>query len=204
MKILSSLQELWEYFQYCPICNEHCRKVTVSVGPDRAFELLDFFKKNNDLTIKCEFRNRISISEIYYNVDCQTGEFQVHIGEPRPLAFKESVQRATKAYFYFYLNADCEKCSRSYASSSDIELDLTMKMLHPIGVEREGVYLWHEGNGYHITCQYDLKEIKISKLELKNGSILDDGRIFECPLVNLDFTDPGKTINKIKTLILFS
>jgi hypothetical protein len=36
------------------------------------------------------------------------------------------------------------------------------------------------------------------------GQIVDDNKVIECPLVNLDFSDYDKVINRIKTLILFS
>lgn len=195
MKILNTIQELWDYCEFCPICQKSSRMVFVSVGPDSSFELVSIEKSVGFLTINCKYRFRRNIYYVSYIIDLYQNIFNINSGHSlisdQTTVDNDKVKRAN---FYFYINSDCSNCSS--ASSLDLEFDLKNKTISNIAVEREYVYLEHDSGHFNITTFYDQDYILISQ---------DDGsKGIKIPFLNLDFTNKAKVINRIKTLILFS
>ena len=114
--------------------------------------------------------------------------------------------KVSKTFFYFYINADCKVCNSASANSTDIELSHNNNLVTNLGIEREGIFIVLSKNNYHLTILHDSNKTLINKCIIDKVSydIIDDGKVFECPIVNFDFSNLQKVVNKIKTLITFS
>jgi hypothetical protein len=211
MKILNTLHDLWRHSLFCPICQDYCRDVSITVGPDFVFELVSFEKVNDILYLNCTFKRKREIKyKINYTIQTLTNKFDVNVIEVEPTneayaSEPDEITKASKAYFFFYLHGDCRQCDSAHSNSSDIELNMTQKVCSNIGIERDGIYLLKHKDKYHITIAYDSDNMLISKcFEDEEHGIVDDNKIFECPIANFDFSNPERVINKIKTLMIFS
>lgn len=209
MKTLNTLQELWEYCQYCPICKAPSREITISAGPDNHFKAHDYKKIDHQLLLDCTYkvfndRYRVECYRVEYSIDCLTGTATLDVSDTQ-LQIAGFGNKATKSYFYFYLHGDCKNCEGSYINSSDIEFDPITKTFSGFTVERESFFLTRTKDMFHVSLLHDQKIMEISRCSMDEyGFILDNDRIFESPLISLDFSDYDKIINKIRTLILFS
>ena len=221
MKQFNTVQELWSYCLYCPICKDTCREIDISVSPDRYFKLISFKKQDNFLHIFCTSRQKKrDVYKINYHINCQNNKFAVDVFEiietdPQEMNADTSLdeeekfrlrERASRAYFYFYINSSCRKCGYTYTNSVDLETNAAEKTVFNIGVEREGIFVLLPNDKYHLTMSYDNGTTLINKCELDpyNNELRDVGKTFECPVINFDFSNLEKVVNKIKTIITFS
>lgn len=223
MKVFDTLDALWQYALYCPICKDNCRTIDISIGPDNIFRLLSFEKEGNVLTLNCTYRQRKQDKfRADYTIDTITGKFSVQVSDLKDEVISEMNadtnldelekdrlrHKVGKSYFYFYVNADCQECKVCYASGSDIQLSHSNNnnIVYNIGIEREGMYILSTKDKYHISVLYDSNKSLINKVSIdkKTFELIDAEKTFECPVVNFDFSDFKKVINRIKTLIIFS
>lgn len=193
-KTFKTLQELWSYCLWCPVCLDICREVDVSVGPDD-FEVVSFEKENEFLTIRAKYKKDKKSIPITHIINCVSNVFSIDCASPELRNF----------YWYFYVQSDCRKCNNTYTNSTDLELDTKNKKICDIGVEREGIYLLSTKDKYHVTMSHDTNRMLVSKCsEDKDGMIVDNIKVCTLPIVDIDFSKPRKAANKIKTLIVFS
>jgi hypothetical protein len=204
MKILNTLQELWSHCLFCPICRDVIREVSVSVGPDDAFTIKKWEKENHILHLHCTFKAKKQKYKTVYHINCLDNSFTVDISEP--VRTTERADGASAPYFFFYIFSDCKKCNNTHTNSSDLELDLLNKKVTNIGLEREGIYLLSEKDKYHLTICHDSNEIELSKMFHDDalGTLVDDNNVISLPLIEFDYSNVKKVINKIKTLLVFS
>jgi|SRR5579885_3112265 len=202
MKKFDTLQQLWDYCRFCPLCQLPCRSVSVGMDDD-AYGLLSHNKEENQLVIEAEFSYKRHGRKVIFTIDCTTNQLKTNVLDPQPSL--HTTNKARKAYVGFVVYGDCPQCERSSATSSEIELDITGETLGPIKMDREGIYLTEFEDKFHVSLFYDSETIKVSKCYLDDDNIVvDDNKILELPLVNLDFANKEKIVGKIKTLILFS
>jgi hypothetical protein len=209
MKTFNTVQELWNYCSFCPICQEDCRDVLISVGPDAVFELLSSEKEDGFLNMGCTFRNKKNIYSVQYKINCQDNSFTVEVTDVQLLSSAAQIptKKVEEAYFYFYLQSSCPKCQSAFTYGTDLELDILDRKITNIEVEREGFYLLKEIDKYHLTAIYDRNIIIVSRCYASADNELEfeeDDKKIELPMVKLDFSNQTKLVNKIKTLILFS
>lgn len=210
MKALNTLQELWSHCLFCPICRDVVRDVEVSVGPDEAFSITKWEKDNHILKLDCIFKAKKQKYRTVYSINCLDNSFVVDISEPtHTSASSDTYKRVDKAsapYFFFYIYSDCRKCDNTHTNSSDLELDLLNRKVTNIGLEREGIYLLTEKDKYHLTLCHDSNEIELSKMFYDEGmdTLVDDNKTINLPLIDFDFSNIKKVVNKIKTLLVFS
>lgn len=202
MKILNTIQELWEHCLYCPICKESCREMSVSVGPNETFKIISFKKKNELLHLTCKLFCQKLKYIVHYTVNCNDNSFDVKFS-----ALEDSLSDANNilsSYFYFYVQGSCKKCNCSSAHSSDLKLDMENKKIVTIGLDREGVYLLDRDDSFHVDLQYDVNKTFISKcIKERNGEIVDyPGHMYD--LIKVNFMEPDRAINKIKIFLTFS
>jgi hypothetical protein len=201
-KILSTLQDLWSYCLFCPICQKASRKAYISVGPDEAFELVSFEKENQFLTINCNLKIKRWNHNAKYIINCLDNTFLFFISDSS--SQEPPVEKASTPYFFFCIQSRCEDCDDSLVHSNDIELNLLTKTLVNVGLEQEEIYLLNQKNKYHITLSYYNGNMIISKCFEEDGKIIDDNKPMNFPIVDFDFSNPSKVINKIKTILVFS
>lgn len=209
MRIFNTVQELWSYCLFCPICQEPSRNIILTVGPDNEFVITEFEKKGSELKLFCSYRqgnlskkdkSRAPTHSATFTIDCLKNSYQVETAGLDPAI----VATAKEAYFYLYINANCTGCDNSYLNSSDLEFYSEDKTIHNIQMEREGAYVSSGKDKFHITLSHDSGVMRVSRCYDMDGETIDDEKVIELPLVNLDFSDAPKVINKVKTLILFS
>ena len=181
------------------------------MGPDAQFVLanwavsMTYEKIGSELKLYSSFQADIEDRDyikgkiaVTYIINCDTNSFELQTTDSN----SSLVEKAKKAYFYFYVHARCNKCDDSYVDSSDIEFDLENKKVYHIQIDREGYFLQ---NKYHVTVSHEQNMLMVSRLEIpEEGIRIDNEKVITLPYVNLDFSDILKVVNKIKTLILFS
>lgn len=207
MKLFNTIQELWDYCVYCPICTRNCRKVVISVGPDNSFVLVSHQKEDNKLVLQCTYKRKRQVYSVDYNINCLDNTFS--IGEPRVVDLANEVvakpERVKEAYFFFFIEGICGECTCTSAHSLDLELDLAEKTISNIGLERESFYLFETEDKFHLAPIHDRNVMLVSRcyFDEKMGFTESD-KPLELPIVKLDLSNQAKVANKIKTLILFS
>ena len=191
-------KELWDHCLFCPVCQNAERKMFVSVGPDAVFSLNRFQKRDSLLYLQCIYRKESYLYTVEYNIDCNTNLFDVAVPQVQINIPGQQIaaQRVSRAYFYFYLQSRCEQCDGSAAYSNDLELDVLDKKVFNIELERERFVITDDTVNYYLTVIHD-QDLTLVSNDSDQGSI-------KLPLLNIDFSDQPKMINKIKTLILFS
>lgn len=221
MKTFETLEELWSYCSFCPICRGHCRRISISVGPDNIFKFVTYKKEENILKLYCTYRQRKQDKyKANYIIDTISGKFGVEVVDMIDVPDSEMNAdtnldeeeqyrlrvKVSKTYFYFYINGECETCNSATVNSTDVELSHDKHIVTNMGLEREGIYIILPKDKYHLSIMYDSNKTQISKciIDKLSYDIFDDGKIFECPIVNFDFSNLQKVVNKIKTLITFS
>lgn len=206
MKILNTIQELWAYCLFCPICQDSVRTIYVDVGPDDTFQLSNFKKDNHILKLDCAFRAKKQIYNIDYCINCLDNSFTVDIHEPKPITDNSRVDKASAPYFYFYIHSACRECDTTHTNSNDLEIELLTSKITNIGMETEDVYLCGDKYNFHIATSYSENEMLISKFKEDpfNGEFVNDDKPCQLPIIDFDYSSPKKVINKIKTLLVFS
>lgn len=191
-KTRNTIQELWSYCLYCPICKVICREITVAAGPNDQFKLVFFKKENHILAIQCVYKKSFIVN---YEINCLDNTFKI-IGNNLNL---------DQTYCYFYIQSICRICNATHVTGTDLELNLEEKSIYNIGLEKEGVYLLSTKDMYHITILYKNSTMLVSKcFKDKDGIVLDDNRVCTLPLVDLDFSNLHKVAYRIKTMLVFS
>ncbi len=209
MKSFNSVQELWDYCSFCPICHRNCREVIVSVGPDGAFILVAAKKRDNGiLYLQCTYKNKRHIYSVDYNINCLDNTFTVDVPRVQDLPPGETpnTQRVKEAYFFFFVEGLCRECNCTSAHGLDLELDIVDKKISNIGLERESFYLLEGKDKFHVSPIHDRSVMLVSRCYPDDEGIgfIESDKTIELPLVKLDLSDQDKVVNKIKTLILFS
>jgi hypothetical protein len=222
MKIFNTFQKLWNYCLFCPICQEPSRTISISIGPDEEWRLTEFQKEGSELKLfttctifdsdepedpelRRKFRKLNSCSATFI-IDCDNNTFVL---QGNRFAFNDEdpklVELAKKNATYIYLHAKCNRCDNTYLDTMDIGLDPISNTLSNFQIEREGAYLMSEKDKFHISLQHDRGLMSVSRMfESILSNIVEDEKVIDLPLVNLDFSNAPKVVNKIKTLILFS
>lgn len=203
MKSIKTIQELWSYCLFCPICQDMTREIHVGIGPDEAFELFEFEKNNHILTLKCGFYCKDKMRSIKYDINCLNNSFDMDITES--VISSRNVSGAKSSYPYFWLNGNCRVCNASHISSGDVELNVLNKIASNLTLEMEGLSLIKEKDKYYIFIEHSHNTMQISKcFEDENGDIIDENNPFKYPIINFDYSNPKKVLNKIKMLLVFS
>lgn len=195
MKLFNTLQELWDYSLYCPICQNNFREIDMEVGPDTDMRLDSYSKSSDMLEIQASFISRRVQRSIKFNVNCVSNDF------------KSSTDYSSSPYFYFYICADCKKCNASWTNGADIEFNWLDNKIHNIGLERECIHLLEYEKKYQILFDYSQNLLCIEKCTIsdKGTPIFIPGTPgFTVPLIDLDFTNQDKLYNKIRTILTFS
>ncbi len=217
----NSLQELWSYCLFCPICRRICRDIEISVAPDNTFTLVSFKKEDHWLKLHCTYRQqRVVKYKVDYSINCLTNKYLVEVSEmidasntsdmtaDKNLEEEELHRKRfqiAKSYFYFYIFGNCEECNVSWTNSTDIEFNNKELIVYNVCVDRDSIYIMQPKDKYHLTICYDENKTIISRCIVDNNfNLVDDYKTFECSVINFDFSNPQKVVNKIKTLITFS
>jgi hypothetical protein len=192
-KTFNSIEDLWLYCEYCHICNDFCRDITISTGPTDNFRLVHAQKEDNILNIQCVYNKNFLVT---YDIDCITNTFKIIGNDPN----------VKNIYLYFTMQSVCRKCNSTHACGTDLELNtLKESIISNIGLSSEGVYLLNTEDMYHITMLYDTSKMLVSKcFKDENNTIIDNNLVCYLPLVNLDFSNPHQAAHRIKTMLVFS
>lgn len=207
-KKFKTVQELWNYCLYCPICQQSSRTLNLTIGPDDDFKLSEYHKVGSELKLICGYRHdkrcrrkKPTSYTAIFNINCNTNLCSIEASGIEP----KILDKIKESYFFFNIDSNCNLCDKTYLSTTDLELGIDNKTIYNIQIDRESAYLLAEKDKYHITLSYNASITWVSKISLDaNGKVIDDDRIIELPLIDLDFSQPIKAANKIKTVILFS
>src|SRR5574337_519053 len=199
----NNIQELWDYCSYCPICTRKCREVVVSVGPDDHFILVDFEKEGTNLQLQCTFKNKSHIYSAEYNIDCLNNSFSVKIPKVQSVPEGETAEpeRATRAYFFFFLEGLCRECNCTSAHGKDLELRVIDNKIFDIELERENFYLLEGKDKFHVSPIHDRNVMQVNRCYPDDDGISfnESKKIIELPLVKLDLADQERVVSKLKT-----
>lgn len=208
MKQFETVQELWDYCTHCPFCMRNCRETFVSVGPDNVFIIIQFKKEEGKLFLQCTYKNKRSIYNVDYDINCLDNTFTVEVPKVQELPPGElpNTDRVKKANFFFFIEGICRECCCTSAHGADLDFDILNKKIYNIALEKESLYFLECKDKFHVSPIHDRNVMLVSRCYVDEDGfgITDSEKVIQLPLVKLDHTDQPKTVNKIKTLILFS
>ena len=157
------------------------------------------------MLLQCTYKNKRHIYNVDYDINCIDNTFNVTVPKVQEIPAGETANpdRAKRAYFYFFIEGICRECHCS-SHGADLELSIVDKKISKIELERESLYFLECKDKFHVSPIYDRNVMLVSRVTVENYEIVDSEKTIQLPLVKLDPTDQTKTVNKIKTLILFS
>lgn len=206
MKILNSLENLWNYCSFCPICQNN-RKIEITVGPDFEGLTIKYFTKEQDyLYLNCQaslYDDRQD-SDSYAPSATYNKIFKINlhsnvienIDEQYVITSEIPIEQ-----FFFFMEGICSKC-KSQSTSIDIEFGNVKDKIvaKKIGIEFEFFYI---KNLYVIQNDYLRNCSIIYDYIGKNINYTDSSRSNKFPLINFNFSNIDTVITKIKTLLIF-
>lgn len=202
MKIFNTLQQLWSYSIFCPICKDICRDIIVIGGPDSVWKDWDSTKLDHFLNITGKLHIQQQLYTVKVIIDCLKNSFELFI--TGTLKVNEVVEKANSPCLFFHIESNCKKCDGSWTIGSDIELNLLTRKIDNIGVEVEEIWI----PGYVINYEYLINKMTIDKsilLQDEDGEYVSRlNKSVALPMYQFDFKDLDKTTQKIKTMITFS
>lgn len=201
---MNTIQDLWTKCLYCPLCQETCRSIEVSAGPDRSFRDTSALKYDNTLHIKTYFKLKQLRYRMQYDINCLTNKFEMSIADEsdvemdadKSIEEERICRKVDRSDAYFWLDGNCPKCS-SHICSDDIYLKMKYKKLEDISIESETVKVLDQ---YEVIMHPSRNEMEIGKLDKMSIFI----KRFTYPLAELDFSNPQKAIERIETIITFN
>ncbi len=213
MKLFNNLQELWDYALYCPICEDMCRTISLSLNPDRIFKPDPLFSKDELLninfiaTLKNTF-NSINLVNGHLKINCLTNQFIIEdlsnlSDKFVPILLKKLDHAQHKAELF--LESHCLVCGNSAIYSNDIELDFSSNSLKEIKLNLEIVEIKIDSSKiYTIEQKYDDNQTWIEEYHTLDNGKLRRKASYRHNLLNIDFSDLKKAFNRIKTILVFS
>lgn len=199
MKEFNNLQELWSYCLFCPLCQDMTR--TITLIPIWGGDILKHQKKGRILSVRGAANIGLQRYEMTYDIDCVSNTFTVKQTKAVPNNNKIS----TNTGLEFYIMTVCDKCNNTSANTKPIDLNLASKKSNNFSMEIEGVYLLEGKYKYHLGFNHVNNLMFISKCFVDDdGGIVDDNKVLNLPLINFDFRDVKKVVDRIRTLIVFS
>lgn len=186
MKLFDNLEKMWEYCEFCPVCQKNSRKIYVYIGPEDIFEIESYTKDNGVLDLCCFFIDTTRLKyDLDINIDCITNSFDI----TWPTGNCDKLNAILKDKFlYIYVQSFCKGCSDTY--SADIEASFLDKKFSNMKLEKEVVLLkqW----------------LLITNHEDSKMYLIKDRKKITLPIINFDYSDPQKVIDRLKTLIIFT
>lgn len=183
MKIFNDLLELWNYCNYCPLCQKHVRVVKIDCSDE--FHLISC-KADDKLTITFSNRHSDYGQDITCDIDWFTGKI-CSTAEIDPT-------------FYFWMSGACNDCGATYAASEDIVVvNDRMQIEKSNMINIETINLHFDQEVFYIEYDYELNIIYVSQY-----ATLKRNLVIKLPILKLDFSDLHKVKQKIKNLLLLS
>lgn len=193
---------------FCPICQDTCREISVTLGPDGVVTPVHLMKLDENLQLVTSVQIREDKYSITFNIDCIKNTFEFIISD-KVSNPKDFVEKAARSSLFFFVESDCKKCMNSWTNGKDIELNFLTKKIENIGLEREEIWLTKTKDKFLVAYEYIEGYMSIDKL-LESFDF--DGLVghhpssspTKLPITELDFKNYNKIINKIKTVLVFS
>lgn len=195
MKILNSIQDLWNYCNFCPYCKEYCREVKVTIGPEYAISTISFSYSNFSLRLYCVLSGLDQI-RFKFDINCIDNTFD-YTGLIHDSSYDHVYVHDIQQYgVYFYMQGHCSKCRKASSFSKEMKFNYQENKIDNIGLEYDTIRYEYENSQYYLEVAY-LEGITYIGLNHSNKYI-------KFPFIDFDFSDLEKLTFKIKTLILFS
>lgn len=201
MKILS-VQKLWSHCIYCPICKDVCR--TNEIVPFHGTKITKWSKEDATIHIKClvekqTYENNKSSKFLRWKLSCDINAIDNTV-------LSEIVAAKDEKEFpelEFQVIGNCLKCLNTF-STGQFSIDLKSGIVEKISLDKDSVHLLTEDGNYHVSLLHYSNSMVVSKCSIRDDGSIEDGETTIFPMVEVDFHQPKKVINKIKTLLLFS
>lgn len=204
MKIFNTLQQLWSYSLFCPICKDICREIAVVSDPYEIWKVEDISKVDNILKVVGTLHIESVLYKFIISFDCVQNNFEYFL----PEAYHQNTpfNNFEKPNLTFHLEADCRKCLGSWIITNEISMDFKKKNISSFSLDKEEV--WYDSK-FIIHYDYNENSMTIDKIILRSkfsGDELESafGKPVKMPSIIFDWQDKKKTLNKIKTMLTFS
>lgn len=186
------------------MCDDICREISVICGPDETWKTIRTAKLDNVLKLETELTHNKEKCNIFFYIDCVKNTFEFFVSSDCE-AFK-FIEKAKRSNLFFHLESDCKKCLGSWTISNDVNLNFSTKMVEDFSLEGEEIWFQQK---FVINYNYVKNLMTIDKILSKKNF---DGDLAEVsmrnplslPIVEFDFKNKKKTLNKIKTMLVFS
>lgn len=189
MKQFSSIREALQYQKICPICEEYM-----------AIDLLGAVMKDKDIVWA------LSPNELHINQD--TDEVKIvdkPITYPK-IIYQQLLNTVVSGLEFVRLGMVCEDCYQ-YEYVIQIVVDMTNKKIANIYLNSETITIEDDAQTIHeITNSYAFEETEYGSFHRSKGRSAMYPKADKCvklPLIPLDIHNPLKTVDRIKSLIVY-
>lgn len=196
MKILNTVQNIWSQCLYCPLCKDVCRDVVFIADASHDTNINVWEKIESNIIFSCQINNKNKSSGlINFNINCLNNSFEFEIIKS-PIKNIETIS--------CQLIGTCAKCNNTFSITSSFILDFNSKKISNIGIDKDNIILSDKDDYYNITLLHYCDTMLISKCKTHEDGRVTEQNAIDLPIMKLDFANPKRVINKIKTLLLFS
>ncbi len=205
MKNFETINKLWDYLSKCQICDTN-RSIDLTVSLDENFQIhlysSSFFKKKNVLEIKFQSHIEGVIYHSTWLIDCNTNKFGFN-STSAEMKQTSSLPSSDYLNLYFYLYADCDQCG-SCANTLDLSISKEEYLtICNIGIERETFFIEkNDTQCYCLVADHLENKMYASNVEMMKRVVKKRSREITIPLLDLDFSNQQKILNKINTILL--
>jgi hypothetical protein len=198
-----TINEVLNYRNNCPLCHKGIVSVT---SPDvKSYQTLDGFK---DTLVWDNPQEEITINlndDSVEKMTLKSGAVQ-NFGYNTTVTYvSQSSSSINNGIMYLKLTLECEECQR-YSYMAQILIDTKTFKVFKIVMNSEALFLEDDKGSHEITNVYTMGKTEYCHFPLPNydsGPLLNNKGI-TLPLIDLDLEHPEKTLERIKTLIVFS
>lgn len=194
MKQFSCLNEAFSHQNDCPFCHAIITRGYASITMNGGETLVEFSIGKLTMTLDYnsgelrEYKNTSSFQEVV------TKSYPVYASN----GSAHSVSPSGKQLFGVYCS--CNQCGR-YTYTLQIHIDMGLSKIVGIFLNSETLCFEEESNLYEIRNVYSSEK---TEYKVFDNDAVSETKTLNLPLIPLDRSDPNKTLERVKTLVLFS
>jgi hypothetical protein len=179
--IFNTLQELWSYSLYCPICKDVCRDIYISADTTQGYQESEKYEKQ-DHTLKITILKTSIIK-----INCLTNKYECESGSTPNSIF---------------IDSSCNKCEYSTANSCELCFNTSNNEVSNIAIDSSCFIVNYKKEEFLINPHYTRNVLIIDDLS-KQSFPQFEFPLFEFPLFDIDLSNKKKLIHKLKTILTF-
>ena len=201
MIYFQTINDAINYKINCPLC--HTGIVSLNSSDVKSYQSFDGFRDTLTWTTSQE--------EVVINLNNDTIEkMTLKSGSVQNFGYNTTVNYVSQSSssinngtMYLRMGFNCEKCRRYYYMAQILVDTKSFKAIK-ILLNSESILLEDEKGSHEITNTYTMAQTEYLHFTNSNPGPFTAGKAITLPLIDLDLDHPEKTLERIRTLIVFS